>query len=154
MIAIKEASSHEWDKVHSIIQQAFQEYAGKLTPPSGAFSETVESLQNKVRGRGGAILVRDDEAVIGASIYYFEDDRIYIGRVSVLPEARDRGIGREMIEYMERLGSEAGVQYAKVGVRLSLPGNIAFYAKLGYQAVEEHDYPEGGDGWYVMLKKL
>jgi ribosomal protein S18 acetylase RimI-like enzyme len=151
---IREAGFDEIEIVRQIIFEAFKEYDGVLNPPSGALRETVEGIKSKIEGRGGAIIVQDGLEPVGSAIYYFEDDYLYFGRVAVNPSHRNRGIGKEMVCYFEGLAKEKGYANVRIGVRISLPDNFKYYKKLGYVPIEEHEYPEKTDGWYVMMKQV
>jgi ribosomal protein S18 acetylase RimI-like enzyme len=79
---------------------------------------------------------------------------MYIGRVSVLPAYRGKGIGREMIYYLEQQAMKMGYAETRVEVRHSLPDNLRLYERLAYIPIQEHEYPEKTDRWYTMSKNL
>ena len=153
-LIIREASKDEIELVRMIIYDAFKEYIGVLHPPSGALRETVEGIRKKIEGRGGALIVWDESVPIGSALYYYENDYMYIGRVSVLPSYRGRGIAKAMIRYLEDLAKGKGYLKTRVEVRLSLPENLEYYTKLKYIPIEEHEYPDKTDKWYTMSKNL
>ena len=130
------------------------EYKDKLFPSSGALRETEASIGLKIANHGGAVIVWEDAVPIGTAIYNFIDNYMYIGRVSVVPAYRGKGIGKDVIFYLEDLARQQNYAETRVGVRLSIPQNISFYEKLGYIAIEHIFYPEGTDSWYVMKKTL
>ncbi|MEX1030673.1 MAG: GNAT family N-acetyltransferase [Paenibacillaceae bacterium] len=113
-LLIREAIHEEIEIVHAIMIEAFTEYIGILHPPSGALSETVESLQSKIGSKGGAIIAFKDSKAVGATIYYYQENYMYIGRVSVLPTFRGKGIGREMIYYLEQQAVKMGYAETRV----------------------------------------
>jgi ribosomal protein S18 acetylase RimI-like enzyme len=151
---IKLATNEQLHDVHRIMREAFEEYRGKLIPESGALSEEVEDTRNKLSKQGGAILVWDEELQVGSAQYVFKDEYMYIGRVSIIKQARGQGLGKAIMSYLEELAKGRGVNETQIEVRLSLPANIAFYTQLGYTVVEARDYPDKTDGWYIMSKKL
>jgi GNAT superfamily N-acetyltransferase len=81
------------------MQDSFMEYQDKLFPSSGALRETEASIALKIADHGGAIIVWEDAVPIGTAIYYFIDNYMYIGRVSVIPAYRGKGIGKDIIFY-------------------------------------------------------
>lgn len=153
-LLIREAFLEEIESVHAIIIEAFTEYIGILRPPSGALRETVETLQRKIANQGGAIIAIINAQAVGTSIYYYQEHYMYIGRVSVLPSHRGKGIGKEMIYYLEQQAMRMGYTETRLEVRISLPGNLKLYEKLGYQTIQEFEYPEKTDSWYMMIKRL
>ncbi|RIX53690.1 GNAT family N-acetyltransferase [Paenibacillus nanensis] len=150
---IRSAKQDEIVVVRDIILESFKEYAGLLHPPSGALSETLESISSKVE-RGGAVIVWEDTEPVGTALYNFVDDYMYIGRVAVLPKHRGKGIGKVIMAHLEQLALHKGYNKTRLGVRLSLPDNLMFYQKLHYISIEEHEYPDKTDKWHIMVKEL
>jgi ribosomal protein S18 acetylase RimI-like enzyme len=103
---------------------------------------------------GGAIIVWEDSIPIATALYNFIEDYMYIGRVSVIPDHRGKGIGQEIIVYLEAMARECEINATRIGVRLSIPRNVLFYQRLGYEVLEHIVYPEGTDSWYEMKKNL
>src|SRR5215207_3938151 len=96
-LRITEASSDEIPLVYEIMQAAFAEYIGVLDPPSGVHAETLEDTRLAV-SKGGALLAWADDQAVGSVRYAFHGESCYIGRVSVLPGFRGRGIASAMVE--------------------------------------------------------
>ncbi|MCZ8521098.1 MULTISPECIES: GNAT family N-acetyltransferase [Paenibacillus] len=140
--------------VYEIMQEAFKEYRGVLQPPSGALGEKPEDLLPYLEGGGGAVLAWDGCAAVGSARYKKEADFLYIGRVSVLPAYRRRGLGAALLQHLEGVAVGLGYRRSRVGVRLSIPGNVAYYERLGYAVIERHEYPCGRDSWVIMSKEL
>ncbi|WP_284640507.1 GNAT family N-acetyltransferase [Paenibacillus silviterrae] len=153
-VTIKDAQTIDMELVHRIMRQAFEEYAGKLTPESGALKETVDDIIAKTSNRGGAILAYQDPDAVGSAQFYYQDTYMYIGRVSVIPECRGMGIGGKMLKYLENKAIERHYAETRVEVRLSIPENVKYYLDRGYSIIQEQEYSEKTDRWYVMRKRL
>jgi len=153
-IRITAAGTQEIPIVHKIMRMAFEDYRNVLTPPSGALTEEVEQIEKKIAGNGGAILVWINREPVGSAQYYFEADYMYIGRVSVVKEARGLGIASSMMKHLEQIAKDRSTFETRIEVRLSIPQNLEFYAKLGYETIEQWEYPNGEDKWNVMRKRL
>ncbi|WP_127532223.1 GNAT family N-acetyltransferase [Paenibacillus kobensis] len=151
-LVIEEAAFEHWPIVHRIMREAFEEYRGVLNPPSGALRESMEDTVMKLKGRGGAVLAWLDGEPVGSAQFYREEEYMYIGRISVSVHARGRGIGKQIIAYLERLTVQRGAQETRLEVRLSIPDNIRLYERLGYSILEHVEYPEKTDSWYIMCK--
>jgi len=139
--------------VHRLTQAA---YRGQetLDPPSGTTSETPSAVRADLARGGGAIAwlggvaagcLRLDEA----------GDHLHVRRLAVEPALQRRGVGRVLMAWAEREAGRRGLASVTVGVRLALPDNLAFYRRLGYEAVGEH----GHDGhvqptWVELRKRL
>lgn len=153
-IDMRLAGLDEMYLVHAIMREAFEEYRGVLTPPSGALRESVEDIVKKISSGGGAVLAEIEGVAVGSAQFTAHEDHIWIGRVSVLPSYRGKGIGQQLMKYIEEYAKQQGFNEAMLGVRLSLPSNITFYQKLQYEIVEKKAYPSDVDFWYVMRKML
>ncbi|MFC4102156.1 GNAT family N-acetyltransferase [Paenibacillus xanthanilyticus] len=155
-VKLRPAAEADWPLVHRLIMEAFREYEGVLVPQSGALRETVASIREKVAGRGGAMIAEtaDGTAALGTALHYVVEQHLYVGRVSVVPAGRGQGVGRALMLGMEGIAREAGLAEIRVSVRLSLPDNVAFYERLGYEAYDHLFYPERTDSWYEMRKRL
>lgn len=154
MLEIRDAAIGELGIVHRIMRQAFEEYRGILVPESGALRESLEDIEKKVSNGGGAILAWDRNEPVGSAQYYYTNEYMYIGRVSVLPSHRGKGIGRKMIFFLENKALNNKYRLTKLEVRSSIPENIKYYQSLNYRAIEHIHYPDGTDSWYVMVKQL
>ncbi len=153
MISVTDATLDQAPIVHRIMLAAFEEYRGVLDPPPGAHVETVETVEAELRKGGGVIAWLDGEAV-GSGRWRVEPDHLYIGRVSVLPGYRGRGIARAMLDHMEQIARQRGSTRLRLGVRMLLPQNIELYQKVGYVITEVIKHPKGDTEVVYMEKQL
>lgn len=153
-LTIREATIDESELIYHVMIESFKEYNGKLNPPSGALMETVDHTIHTFNIGGGAALACDGAKVVGSARYKPVADYMYIGRVSVLPEFRGKGICKALLHFVENKAREQGFMESRVEVRLSIPENIKLYEWLQYEVIEHKFYPERTDSWYVMRKKL
>ncbi|MGH2373745.1 MAG: GNAT family N-acetyltransferase [bacterium] len=104
-------------------------------------SETVETIRQKLKTSFAVVaLVNGD--VAGCVFYQPEPTHVYLGRLSVLPRYRGRGVGRALIDYVEARARTLGIPRVQIGVRLSLADIQAYYHRLGYRVVR-HAAHEG-----------
>ena len=81
-ITVREAGVEEADVVLRIMQLAFEEYRGKLDPPSGALNETIEDVRRGIAS-GGAFLALAGDAVVGSARFRLHPCRVAEVRVGV-----------------------------------------------------------------------
>lgn len=137
-----------------VIHAAYAEYEGRLTPPSGAHDETVESLTAKLKCGAGAIAWDGDHAA-GSVLFEPRQNALYLGRLAVPPPYRRRGIGALLVDYVEQQALARGFSQITLGVRLQLPENTAFYTKLGYHVVSYGSHPGFAEPTFMtMVKQL
>lgn len=125
----------------TILHAAFEEYRGKLDPPSGAHRETLESVLNLLAHEHGLLALCDGRAV-GCVFFDVRPDELYLHRLSVLPEFRRQGISKALVDAVEAHATELGKAKVTLIVRVALPQNRAYYEKLGY-AITEFDFHDG-----------
>ena len=139
--------------VHRVMHEAFAEYQSVLRPPSGAHRETVADVERALSQGGGMLAWLGTDAVASAR-FRAESDHLYVGRVAVLPSHRRRGIASTLMMYAEEIAVEAGLARIQVGVRMSLPGNVALYKSLGYELIAVEPHPKGPDLIGTLVKPV
>jgi predicted N-acetyltransferase YhbS len=125
-LTLREATPSDAEAIHQVTRAAYEEYRRLLDPPSGVHRETPESIEGFF-GEGGAILALFDGKIVGAVRYQRRGDgSLYVGRLSVLPSHRHRGIGRALMVAVEERGRRLGLERIALGVRDQLPQNRTF----------------------------
>jgi ribosomal protein S18 acetylase RimI-like enzyme len=152
-ITIRTVGVEQAREVRRIMQLAFEEYRGRLVPPSGALTETVDDVRAAITS-GGAFLAFAGEGAVGSARYRLFPDHAYAERIAVRPAHRGRGIAVALMAAFEEAVQALGVPEARVGVRASLPSNLRFYENLGYRALASRPYPTGTDFEITLRKRL
>jgi predicted N-acetyltransferase YhbS len=151
-ITLREAAEDDLPAALAVLHAAFEEYRALLDPPSGVHRETVESLRTYLaRGRLTLALLEND--VVGCVLYHAEEHYMYFGRLSVLPAWRGRGIARALIEHVEARARDLGLARVRLGVRIALPHNRAYYERMGYRLVEARAHAGYAEPTFVILEK-
>ncbi len=82
----------------------------------------------------GGILVCESNGRIVASVFHrTHPDHVYLGRLAVLPAFRRRGLAVRLVAAVESLAAGNGRRQVRLGVRLALPENRAFFEQLEYR---------------------
>ena len=104
---------------------------------------------------GGAVIARMDGCPVGAALFRLRSDHLYIGRLSVLPQHRSRGIASALLQLITQIAELAGRKELRLGTRLSLERNIALYRKHGYEISEYlHPASQFADTVVIMTRRL
>lgn len=79
-------------------------------------------------------------------------DEAHVTNVMVVPEARRRGSGRNLMLHLLNAGKEKGMSCSTLEVRVSNHGAIALYKSLGYieVAVRKAYYPNNQEDAVIM----
>jgi ribosomal protein S18 acetylase RimI-like enzyme len=131
---------------------AFAEYEGRLDPPSSAHGETAETVREKLKTARGVLACAAGE-VLGSVFFEPAEGHIYLFRLAVHPAYRRRGVGRSLIEYVEKQARALGLPRVRLGVRVALTGQRAYYERLGYRQVGEGTHPGYAKPTYLVLEK-
>ena len=152
-LVLREGGDADVTTIVSIIYLAFQEYDGRLDPPSGAHRETPEKILEKL-ATNRPVLALVGERAVGCVFYRVEQDQMYFGRLAVLPLYRGRGIGDALIAYVEARARDFGLPCVRLGVRVALPHLRARYERLGYRLLEERCHAGYSQTTYLIMEKL
>jgi ribosomal protein S18 acetylase RimI-like enzyme len=140
------------EAVAAVIRAAFEEYRGRLDPPSGALAETAETVREKMR-TAQAVLAFDGPAPVGCALLRPEEGRLYVFRLAVLPGHRGRGLGRALLAHAEERARALSLPRVRLGVRAALERQIAFYEALGYRRVGAESHPGYTRPTYLLLER-
>ena len=149
---IREATDDDAPALAHVIQAAFDEFRGRLDPPSGAHGESSDSIRRKLTTAKAAVAERD-ETLLGCVFFEPEPGRIYVSRLSVLPAERRRGVGHALMDFAENWARGQGLERAYLGVRIVLQGQQAYYARRGYRVVGEAAHPGYASATYLLMEK-
>lgn len=151
-VAIYHAQAGDAALLHQLLLRAFSEYDGRLDPPSGANNETVESIALRL-GEGGALICRRNDLAVGCLFHAVKSDHLYVGRLSVPPEHRRRGIGDLLLRTAEQHAVTLGLPTVRIGVRLVLETLHAYYAARGYRSIGLRSHPGYTQPTFVEMEK-
>lgn len=110
-----------------------------------------------VRRRDALVVVaRDVHAdVAGFGIMRYGDDDAHLDLLAVRPDCRGRGLGRALIEWLEKPALVGGSTAVFLEVRESNRGGRAFYERLGYRTLGRLErYYQGREAAIRMGREL
>ncbi len=123
------------------------------TPPSGADAETVADVQVAMR-RGGALIAWDGTMAVGAARWEVAEDALYVAESLSSPAIAAGGSPPHSCDRLRDLAPSLGREAIRVGVRASLPENIALYRSLGYEIVSIEGHQRGPDHVVAIRKRV
>ena len=96
-----------------------------------------------------------DGEIEGFAIMKFLDDDAHLLLLAVQPKARKSGIGRALVDWLERSCETAGIQRVRLEVRASNDAARRFYEALGYRFVSQIGaYYDKREAAAIMVKRL
>jgi len=150
---IREAGERDVPALLDIQRAAFARYVGELRaeqiPP---LKETAEEMKDDLRSRGFLVAIVEGQPA-GSVRFFIRAGVCILERLSVEPGFQGRGVGRMLVNEVERRArGSAHKVYLETGL---LAGDlIRFYTKLGYapEAVLRRHY--GDFDWIAFSRFL
>lgn len=165
MITITRATANDYKTIQEIAYKTWPETYGAILSKvqldymlDAFYSEG--ALRDNVETKGHHfLLAKENDVVLGFAAYehnYQDNNRTRIHKIYILPQTQGKGIGKTLIEYIEKIAVE------NRSAALSLNVNrfnkaLSFYQKIGFEIISEENI-EIGHGYlmedYVMEKPL
>jgi ribosomal-protein-alanine N-acetyltransferase len=93
-----------------------------------------ERVAASIRNRNVHVLVaRMDERTAGFAIMRYGDDEARLDLLAVAPSYRHMGVGRRLLEWLDKCVVVAGISRIFLEVRADNRGAQAFYERMGYR---------------------
>ncbi len=137
--------------IADLVRLAFSTQSQPTNPPPGALNETAATIAEHLGGGGGAV-VEDGGVIVGTVLWNEEEGGLYVGRLSVHPGHRRRGIAGALMEEAEREARRRGLTCLRLGVRLALEDNRRFFASCGFTETTLHRHEGFSEPTWVMME--
>ena len=97
--------------------------------------------------------VRDN--IAGFAIMRYRDDDAHLDLLAVAPPYRRAGVGRRLLEWLEKCAVVAGIFSVALEVRAANEGAQVFYQRMGYRTlVHLPGYYQGAEAALRMVRDL
>ncbi|NMO16286.1 GNAT family N-acetyltransferase [Pyxidicoccus fallax] len=149
---IREAVSEDASLLARLLRDAFEEYRGRLEPPSSAHGKTEEVVRRELHD-GGALIAESPAGPEGCVFFHPRGDHVYLDRLAVLPPYRGRGVARALMEAVEARARDMGPLPVRLNVRLALKDHQEWYARQGYAFLRHGTHEGHAAPTYVVLEK-
>jgi len=120
------------------------------------WSWTPERVAASVHSRNANVVVaRAGNRIAGFGIMRYRDDDAHLDLLGVDPEFRGEGLGRRLMQWLEKPALLGGISRVILEVRLANRGAQAFYERLGYRKLTVIDgYYQGRESAVRMGREL
>jgi ribosomal protein S18 acetylase RimI-like enzyme len=93
--------------------------------------------------------------IAGFGIMKYGETKAHLTLLAVQPGRREQGVGRQLLEWLEKCARTAGLERIEVEARADNALGLAFYALQGYERIGVvHGYYEGRIDAVRMAKSL
>lgn len=151
MITISKARPNDYKKIQEIARQTWPDTYGAILSKEqlnfmlDAFY-SVDALSNDVDSKGHHfLLAKENDVVLGFAAYEhsYQDNKITrIHKIYILPQTQGKGIGKTLIEYIEKLAVENGSAALSLNVN-RFNKALSFYQKIGFEIIAEENIKIG-----------
>ena len=121
-----------------------------------AWRWTPARVAASIRAENVNVLVACDERTLaGFAIMRYGNDDAHLDLLAVAPEYRRRGVGRQLLAWLEECALVAGVFNVALEVRVENKAARDFYSRLGYRELQElPGYYQGREAALRMARDL
>jgi ribosomal protein S18 acetylase RimI-like enzyme len=114
--------------------QAIAELSRDVIEHGLGWSYTPARILRSIRDEDANVaVVRESGELAAFGMMEYGDARAHLVLLGVQPTRRRRGLGRNVLLWLEASALTAGIESVRVEVRTDNPVAIAFYQRLGYQ---------------------
>jgi ribosomal-protein-alanine acetyltransferase len=100
------------------------------------WSWTEQRVAYCLRNRDCVVLAaRDRRRLVGFAIMEFYDEHAHLSLLAVQPGFQKRGLGRQLLEWLEASARTAGIFTVQLELRAANDAARRFYERLGYREV-------------------
>ncbi|MEA2929423.1 MAG: hypothetical protein QOG38_1851 [Hyphomicrobiales bacterium] len=119
-------------ELYALVQAAFGALA--IDPPSSVLKETLADFEKRLRSET-AIVAEAGDRLIGGVFCIPQGDALYIGRLTVAPDRRRRGVAGALVDAAKNEARRVGAKRITLRARIMLPGNVALFRRHGFTVV-------------------
>lgn len=129
-----------WEKVRTLVLDAFAYMQGRIDPPSSALRMTAASIAEDAAA-GALLLAEDGGELVGCAFVRPKGDALYIAKLAVRPDRQGHGIGRALVTAARGEARARGLAALELQARIELTENHAAFARMGFLKIAETAHP-------------
>jgi ribosomal protein S18 acetylase RimI-like enzyme len=153
-VQVRLATASDAPRIATVLHDSFVEFRTLYT--DGGFAATTPPAK-MVRARlaeGPTWVALYDAAIVGTVAAVAQGIRLYIRSMAVLPSARGHGIGKALLEQIEKFASEQGFRRLYLSTTPFLLSAIRLYELFGFERTSEGPHELFGTPLFTMEKKI
>jgi GNAT superfamily N-acetyltransferase len=112
---------------------------GRMYEPGLSRSPTTPADFSPPGGGFLLLLSEDGRVLAGGGVKRLDERACEIKRMYVVPEARGRGLGRELLATLEELARDMGYAVVRLDTGPKQPAAQGMYERAGYMAVPDYN---------------
>lgn len=138
-LQVRRADPEDAASIAAVLYQSFVEYRSAYTDQGfAATTPTPEQIQSRFN-EGPIWVAWREDAIIGTVSVVPRGNSLYIRSMAVLPAARAKGIGRQLLEHVEWFAAAFGYERMFLCTTPFLTRAIRLYEQFGFRRGIEED---------------
>jgi N-acetylglutamate synthase-like GNAT family acetyltransferase len=118
--AIRKAGLQDVDALKSCIDRAYQPVKSNLQDLPDVSAGLADDIQNH-----HALVAELGHRICGCAVFSLSGSRAHLMNIAVDPDVKGQGLGRRLIEHVERTARDAGAREIHLATHVGMPGNVA-----------------------------
>jgi N-acetylglutamate synthase-like GNAT family acetyltransferase len=150
-ISIRAATPEDVPAIRAVLHSVREEY--QVLCEIGSSDLELDDLERNYFARGGSFEVLEDAChrIVGcAGLYPLSEQRAELGKMYLLPQARGRGLGRQLLENMLDAARRSGFREVWIETNSSLSDAIRLYQGYGFESVPLESGVSACDAAYLL----
>jgi len=153
-IRIRLAKLNEAGSISSMLGQAFIAYESLYTAEAFAITTPFPAELEQRWNEGPVWLALKEGRAVGTVAAAGKGDALYIRSMAVVPSARGHGVGKILLEEVERFAVAGGFQRMLLSTTPFLDHAIRLYERYGFKRTREGPHDLAGTPLFTMEKTL
>lgn len=128
---IRKAIMPDLDGIKSCARQAYEIYVDRIgREPAPMVADFKTEIEN-----GHVHVLAGENLIEGFVVFYRRGDHIHLENVAVAPEVQGKGIGRQLVTFVENSARNAGIEAVELYTNQKMTENLTFYPSIGYEEI-------------------
>lgn len=146
-------SFSNWPALLALLQGAFSYMGGRIDPPSSLRFLSLDSIAVKARNES-LFLATENEELVGCVFVAPQSDFLYVGKLAIHPEHQRKGIGRCLMQTVERYAIKMGIDTLELNTRIELTENHTAFKSMGFLVTGEHSHEGYNRPTFISMRKV
>jgi GNAT superfamily N-acetyltransferase len=142
----------QWPKLLALLHAAFAYQTPRIDPPSSLYKLDARSLAEKAKEEA-LFLAMENGELIGCAFAKVKAECVYVGKFAVWPDRQGHGIGRLLMQAVERFAREAGKPVMELDTRIELVENHQTFAAFGFVKTAEQAHAGYARATFITMQK-
>lgn len=127
---IRPAVAADAKALATCIDAAYARYAGRISDLPSVSNGCAEDIANNQ-----VWVAAEDDTIIANLVLVTGDGFMKLANLAVLPDHGGKGLGRRLIELLEREAERHGFSEMRLNTHVDMPENVRLYQRMGWSEV-------------------